>query len=379
MFRLNASLFLFTLFSFVAAGCVSSDRLDIGEGDLQKQGIGKADTSAEAVFVDMHFSAHLMASSSFNPKSKIEDQLLYTIGHLNGDHAVGRLDKLVLDNVQTETVGDMTKISYDATLPVAWGDKDRVPSSYEFRLPKDGSFRGYDNFTDKYGHDCVDVGAHDVTSGSMWYYYRPKNCDNLDDADIVTATATVSLSDVNTTGKFPEYHKVWEDETLRVVAVFGKYEDGATTTADAGISAYNRFVRSIKNELSSHDVTTVPEEVPFSPGVEHPEVVFSADIGNGKRVEVVALLVDNVRTAGSEFNARYEELSGRADMIAYNGHAGLGSNIRALARKGRWVQASTWSCSSTAAIRTPMSTRPSPTRTRRSIPTTPRATSTWTS
>ena len=39
----------------------------------------------------------------------------------------------------------------------------------------------------------------------------------------------------NTTGKYPEYDKVWEDGTLRVVAIFGKYEDGATTSSDAGI------------------------------------------------------------------------------------------------------------------------------------------------
>jgi hypothetical protein len=38
------------------------------------------------------------------------------------------------------------------------------------------------------------------------------------------------------------------------------------------------------------------------------------------------------------FRARYEALSTRADLIAYNGHAGLGSNIRALANAGKWVQ-----------------------------------------
>jgi hypothetical protein len=44
-----------------------------------------------------------------------------------------------------------------------------------------------------------------------------------------------------------------------------------------------------------------------------------------------------VRTAGATFDTRYEALSTRADVIIYNGHAGLGQNVRALARKGRWV------------------------------------------
>ncbi len=41
-----------------------------------------------------------------------------------------------------------------------------------------------------------------------------------------------------------------------------------------------------------------------------------------------------MRTAGAAFDRRYEELSTEADLIFYNGHAGLGSNVRALARKG---------------------------------------------
>jgi len=37
------------------------------------------------------------------------------------------------------------------------------------------------------------------------------------------------------------------------------------------------------------------------------------------------------------FRARYEALSSRADYIVYNGHAGLGTNVRALAQRGKWV------------------------------------------
>ena len=47
-----------------------------------------------------------------------------------------------------------------------------------------------------------------------------------------------------------------------------------------------------------------------------------------------------VAAAGAAFDRRYEELSTSADLIAYNGHAGLGQNVRALAqnlRHGRLV------------------------------------------
>ncbi len=326
------------LLSLAMTGCVNDPTVDVGAGDRTKVGYGKDDVSAEAVFVNFTFDGEMLTTSSWNARSQIEDQLLYTIGHLNGERAVGRLDKLELTDVTTTAEGDKTRVHYHAVLPVAWGDKDHYPESYTLRLPLDVSYSGQQAFTDKYKHDCVDWGAHDVTSGSMWYYYRPNRSGcHLADTDVVSIDAAVTLSDINTTGKYPEYHKVWEDDVFRVVAVFGKYEDGATTSSDAGISGYNQFAQSVKRELGAYDLVTEPAEIPSAPGIEHPELTFRADIGGGKSVEVVAMLVDNVRTAGAAFDSRYEALSTRADLIIYNGHAGLGANIRALARKGNWT------------------------------------------
>jgi hypothetical protein len=221
-------------------------------------------------------------------------------------------------------------------MPVAWGSKTNLPETYRFRIPKHVDSADFQQFTDKYMHSCVDWSAHDVDAGSMWYYYRPnrQSC-QLDPEDVIDTTATVTVSPENTTGKYPEYHKVWEDNALTVVAIFGKYEDGATTSSDAGISAYNAFVDKVRNTLGE-GVATEPAEVPASPGVEFPDITFRVTRPDGRLVEVVALLVDNVRTAGPAFDARYEALSGDADMIFYNGHAGLGANVRALAHKGEF-------------------------------------------
>lgn len=321
---------------------VAPDTLPIGEGDATKvlDEHGKADSSAEAIFLDFEFDGELVTNFAFNPVGIVEDQLLYTIGHLNGDNSVGRLDRLQVSNVSTQSLGGgRTRIRYHARLPVAWGDKDNVPSEYTLHLPVDMTSQGLEDFATQYGESCVDHGqAHDVDSGNMWYYYRTESfgC-SLADEDIVSLTADVSVSDTNTTGKFPEYDKVWEDDTLRVVAVFGKYEDGATSNSDAGIAAYNRFVRQISSELAPHDAVSEPAQLPFNAGIDNPDVAFEATLPDGKEVVVNILLVDNVRTAGATFDARYGALSTRADLIAYNGHAGLGANIRALAGKGEWV------------------------------------------
>ncbi len=308
------------------------------DGDYVKGGNGKADSSAEAVFLQFDFDGSLVTDSSFNLNGKIEDQLLYTIGHLNGDRGVGRLDKLELTNVEVESVDGRKLVTYHASLPVAWGHKNSIPETYSLQLPKDMSFSALTTFAETYNHECAEEGAHDVDQGSMWYYFRPNrsNCE-FAEGDVVKVEASVALSSINTTGKYPEYHKVWEDDVLKVVAIFGKYEDGAESNSDAGINAYNGFSRKIKKLLRDNEnFASVPERVPFRPGIDMPEISWSSDLGDGRRIEIVALLVDNIRTAPAAFNTRYEELTGDADLISYNGHAGLGANIRAMARKGEW-------------------------------------------
>jgi hypothetical protein len=334
--RQATSLYAFLALGSAVLGCAVG--LDGFDGDQVKTSDDKSDTSAVAVFVNFEFDAEAVTDSAWNPNGTIEDQLLYTIGHLNGDGGVGRLDRLELADVNAVTVEGKTRISYHARLPVAWGKRNDVPTTYKLGLPRDLSYQGQSAFTDKYKDSCVDWGAHDVTSGSMWYYYRPNagRC-QLADADIVTTTADVTVSDINTTGKFPEYHKIWEDDIFRVVAVFGKYEDGAQTASDAGIAGYNEFVSAITDELDQHALATMPVEVPESPGVAVPDIQFAATLPDGKRVEVAAILVDNVRNGGAAFDQRFGDLSTRADLIVYNGHAGLGANIRALARKGHWT------------------------------------------
>ena len=155
--------------------------------------------------------------------------------------------------------------------------------------------------------------------------------------DVVRFTATVATSVDNTTGKYPEYQKVWDDNELKVVAIFGKYEKTGTTSADAGISAYNAFVSTMRSTFASFNLTTEPTTILSGPGVSAPDTVFHATLPDGKKVTVNALLVDEVSSAGEAFYTRYESLSASADIIAYNGHAGLGQNVRALANRRTFV------------------------------------------
>ena len=62
---------------------------------------------------------------------------------------------------------------------------------------------------------------------------------------------------------------------------------------------------------------------------------IEGQLDDERKISVTVLVVDNVRTAGSDFQERYRNLTPTADLIIYNGHAGLGRNIKGPRLKGR--------------------------------------------
>jgi len=294
-------------------------------------------SSNQATLLNFEFDSETWIDDGEEDTSEtLTSHLLFTIGHLNGDNAVGRLDNVKLTNIKkVQSKGSRSLVSYHAVLPVSWGSKTNLPTSYEFTLPHDVTFGGVDAFTEKHKDDCVAHEAHDVDSGSIWYYYRPhmKAC-AIDASEVFKSTAKVTVSKENTSGKYPEYDKIWEDGSLNIVAVFGKFEKG--TTSDVGITGYSNFIRAMQSTLLGSTITTVPATLPTKIDGKTPDVEIRATLKDGRKVQVNALLVDEVSTAPQSFYERYEGLSTAADMIAYNGHAGLGQNVRALSRHGKF-------------------------------------------
>src|SRR5687768_4636994 len=108
------------LFSLLGGCSVARDASE-GEEDLRDD--EGAFSSREATLLDFEFDGQMLTSGTFNLKQRIQDQLLYTIGHLNGQKSVGRLDRLELTNIVSTPEGSLTKVTYHAKLPVAWGSK----------------------------------------------------------------------------------------------------------------------------------------------------------------------------------------------------------------------------------------------------------------
>lgn len=292
-------------------------------------------TSAVATLLDAEFSGELVTTSVANLRKQIKTQLLYSVGQLNAEPGVARLERLALSQITTASLGNgLYRVRYRAKLPVAWGHQTALPTSYELVLPKRIDTAGLTTFTSRYQTRCNDGDPNAVNVANFWYHYRPRafGC-ALSAADVVRLPATLRISTQNTFATYPEYHRIWEDGRLDVLAVFGKYAVGATSTSDAGIAAYNSFLRSVRARWP--DAVTTPASLPFNAAPAITDVTFSRTV-DGETTQITALLVDEVKTAPASFDKRYSELTPGADLIIYNGHAGLGSNVRALAQKGRW-------------------------------------------
>jgi hypothetical protein len=291
-------------------------------------------SSARASLLDFEFDGELTSSTGTNLSGLIRGQLMFTLGQLNGEPGVSRLSKLSLSNITSTWNNGLYRVHYHAKLPVAWGNKDSFPTSYSFTLPRRVDATGQSAFTAQYGQTCNDGEDSSVTVNNFWFHYRPHadGCSLAAD-DVVTMAAKVAKSTLNTDHKYPEYHKVWQDGALRVLALFAKYEVGATSPSDAGIDAYNRFIAAIGSQLPG--AVTVPAQLPDGPGVAAPDVTFTAQVGGGE-VTVVAMLVDSVPAMSAAQNSRYAQLTPGADLILYNGHAGLGANVAALSKKGQF-------------------------------------------
>ena len=327
----HALLTVASLLPVLAYGCAApaGDNGEAAEAEGEE-----AYTSASAKLLDFEFDGEVTMARGSDADATIRDQMLFTIGQLNGRTGVGRLDKLALSNVQTTAQGELSRVTYHAKLPVSIAKAARVSRTFTLVLPKRADFAGQDAFFNKYGAtSCADPFAHDNETGIYWYYYRPDQAGcTLAGEDVVRAKAKVRVSPENTRNTYPEYDKIWSDDTLSVVVIFGKVEDGARTEADRGIWSHGHFVSTLRSELPNAKVT--PPATPESPGIANPDVTIESTLANGKKVKITSFLVDNVREGGAAFEARYNALSGDADVIVYNGHAGLGQNVRALAKMG---------------------------------------------
>jgi hypothetical protein len=277
--------------------------------------------------------------------SQVREQLKYAVGLLNGfGGGIDTAHAAVEVGAKTPLEGGRFQVAYRASFLISWPREYQVPSSYVFTLPARADSRGRQAFVQTFGADeaagkaCLADDAHDVSTGSFWYYFRPlkPTCPLAATRSPLVQYTTVRMttSRENSSNKYPEYAKVWEDGQLVVTAVFGKEQEGATADTDPGITAFRQTYETLVSWFGAPVRSNIPRGQRPSAAFTDLRLTFATARGP---LVVALLLVDSVPSAGRDFVAKYEQLTETSDFVAYNGHAGLGANIRALTRIGRYL------------------------------------------
>lgn len=279
---------------------------------------------------------------------QIQSQLYYTVGQLNAVYSVADLSKsktAILSISPSQQFPGYFDVVYRAELLISWDKSRPVPNALPLVMPSRPSGQGIMDFINRFGESCREDFSHEPEVGNFWYYYRPQasGCplrDLNDDTALGLVTRfelTFAASLEQSEGKYPEYQKVWEDGELVVTAIFGLNDPSEDIAGDAGTYAFNGFFNDL---VATFGVPTssspqLPSSRNPAPAFRQFEATFSTPSGV---LRVALLLVDSVLAMTSQQAGFYTQMSSRSDVVSYSGHSGLGRNIRALARMGRFVK-----------------------------------------
>lgn len=302
--------------------------------------------AAHSIALDGEVSTGRILSKSNDNKvleSEIRSQLLYAVGNLNGVNGVARLSLNKVEILSKTPLADgINEVAYTSKFLVAWDRFRQVPLSFDLVLPAYGDQEHLLAFLNRFKNQCINADGvqHGVDLGTYWYYYRPMNCGLSRIADNRTISVfpiKLAMSKENTSGKSPEYGKIWEDGRLTATLIFAKYEMDSRSDADPGIAAYNSMYWSLVRRLGYPTTTNVRLPQNRSPGAFYPDLkmVFQSTRGP---VDVELLLVDDITGVDEKFKEIYNERSKISDFIGYSGHSGLGANVQAMANLGKFVQ-----------------------------------------
>jgi len=333
MSNLNRIVIVSALLLTACGGLEPGEMFEVGRLD-------QAFTSPKGTLANMTFDGQAVVDCG-DARQQVFTQLHFTVGHLNGDNSVGRIDSVEISGLKTSARADGACLAtYSASIPVGWGKYvSYVPRTYELKLPRDMTLKGRTAFFKTYGSTCTDW-TSSSSVGNYWYYYRPAaSVCKLASADIVQITARLAVADEDGSGTYPELHKIWEDGELNAVVIFGMYGEGHRPDLDPIVITYGLFNSKLKMlGLDGTSLASTPSSIPSTPGLKHPRISWRGTAADGRKITIHTLMINSPRAHDPAFDSTFKQLSPKADIIIYNGHSGFGANIRALARKAQFTK-----------------------------------------
>lgn len=304
---------------FVAAGCSAAAEEDAAPAQ-------DAITSNDGSPLEMELDTVVVAGAETTARDAVLAQLEYLQGHLiTGVGGNAQFGHAKLTDVTETKDGAKKTVKAHVVVPAIWPKDKTPPTSYDVTLPLDT--RDLPSFNRKYDGTC---GTNEYGLETFWHDWNPgaATC-KADDADVSRATAKVRKNPKATQGKYLEYDRVWEDDRLDVIGVFGIIS--SFTEADDGVKEMNTLLAEARRGLTGEKKEDLGTG---STVLRATRITGKKTIdGRSRDVSFTTILVNNVFGAGEDFDAIYGPATKQADYVYYGGHSELGQNIRALAKR----------------------------------------------
>ncbi len=282
----------------------------------------------------------IAANEADEAASRIREQLFYFVGPLNGYGAGADIVNAKITLLQVER----NQVKYSAEFLVAWPKGSSLPQKFRSVLPLSTDDAGKKRFYAAYGTYCVS-GEEPADSGSFFYYYRPEHqgcriLQTYDPSIAVGSSLDLKPALQQTSGKSPEYDQIWSDGRFVATLLVGTYADGTTSPTDQGVQNYDEVYRTLRQYFGNPSYINVPIGPQASPGLRYPdiEMVFQPDGVRTVNLNLLLIQKYDLQHPSEKFLKRYQQRTEISDFVAYNGHSGLGSNIRALSKLGHFVE-----------------------------------------
>lgn len=259
---------------------------------------------------------------------EIRRQLRFLIGNLNARDAGPNFTlSLAVEILEVIKRDDLNEATFKASLMVGWPKNSTPPAELVAWVPAKGDSEGINAFFNKYQAKC---GGHGELV-NFFFYFNPfvSGCDvQTQGAEGVTAiTLKLTPRPVLSEEKYPEYHKIWEDGRLTATAIFGNYE------SEDALMGEDLFAQ-LKGKHGE------PASYALDKTANFQNIKAEFKVGNGiLDINIIDILVGNVETESEDpaFVKVYNERSVVSDYVSYNGHSGLGDNVKAISLLGNFA------------------------------------------
>lgn len=256
--------------------------------------------------VRLPLQAHVVSQSDNrrNIQNQLDDWIYYVQGAIANGSNNSILIKTASPSIVSITPRDNVfdvEVSYELTAAF----QDLAP--IELLLPIGISPSDLNAFKEKYpscSYEPADI---------YWYGYHPNGCvDPADTAFVTHVTVTPELTAGNTVDKSPEYARLWQDDLLEVTHVGGNEEEVGASHLLANMTQHFGEPTPVSTET-------------FEGGTE---TTTQYQVGTRRILLHYFALNGHVRQSNRAFVDLFQAATAQSDLISYNGHAGLGANVR---------------------------------------------------